>query len=467
MAVPNTGKAYQARQDASGFPAQIGVAGSNGTAAAGTEDIVPFRADPVTGAQYVYNVGPAGSVTLGNTPGGTLNFIGSIATIGTLPSITTSVAPNLPVIAGTPADPGTFLAIRLTDGTTFYNASGGGGGGTTVTVDHGTITLSNPTGTVNTVDHGTITLSNPTGTVNVVDHGTITLSNPTGTNVTATVGTVPGIGTLTNVGSMTNLGSVTNIGNLGNLAGGTFNAGTVTVTNPTGTVNTVDHGTITLSNPTGTNVTATVGTVPGIGSLTNLGSVTNIGSIANIGVLNNGTVDTELSAATALADNIANPTAGGAGAYLMAYDTTQWGRVRQAIGDQAGPTGMLNIVPMNYNGATYDRVRDNIGTSFVTVGTTGTGVWGTIIAASGAGTKQYVSGLSIVVTSGTVDVAVTNIGIGGSAGAGVLARGQFAPGGGIARDFRIAQVSGTNGTIAYWLGGAGTVAISINYWNAT
>ena len=105
-----------------------------------------------------------------------------------------------------------------------------------------------------------------------------------------------------------------------------------------------------------------------------------------------------------------------------------------------------------------------LGTSFLAVGTTGAGVWGTLIAASGAGTKQYVSGVDVVVTSGTVDVAVTNIGIGGSAGAGVLVRGQFTPSGGISKVFTPVNASGTNGTLSYWLGGAGTVSIGVQYW---
>ena len=107
------------------------------------------------------------------------------------------------------------------------------------------------------------------------------------------------------------------------------------------------------------------------------------------------------------------------------------------------------------------------GSTTVSVGTTGVAVWGTLVAPAGAGTLQYVSGLAVVVASGTVDVAVTNIGIGGSAGAGVLARGQFTPGGGMVREFSPVQVSAANGTISYWLGGAGTVALQASYWQAT
>lgn len=106
-----------------------------------------------------------------------------------------------------------------------------------------------------------------------------------------------------------------------------------------------------------------------------------------------------------------------------------------------------------------------VGTSLNVVGTAGAGLWGTVVAASGAGTKQYVAGVDIVCVSGTgVEVAVTNIGVGGSTGAGVLARGFFGTTGGISKNFNPVQVSGANGTIAYWLGGAGTVDITIQYW---
>lgn len=105
-----------------------------------------------------------------------------------------------------------------------------------------------------------------------------------------------------------------------------------------------------------------------------------------------------------------------------------------------------------------------VGTSYGTVGTTGGAVWGTLVSASGAGIKQYVSGVDVVVVSGTVEVAVTNIGIGGSTGNGVLTRGNFPAGGGISKIFNPVQASGTNGTLAFWMGGAGTVDVTIQYW---
>lgn len=115
-------------------------------------------------------------------------------------------------------------------------------------------------------------------------------------------------------------------------------------------------------------------------------------------------------------------------------------------------TVQVNMVPVT------------IGTSYHTVGTTGAAVWGTLVAASGAGTRQYVPGVDIIVVAGTMEVAVTNIGVGGSTGNGVLARGWFPPGGGVSKVFNPIQASGTNGTLSYWLGGAGTVDITIQYW---
>jgi len=104
------------------------------------------------------------------------------------------------------------------------------------------------------------------------------------------------------------------------------------------------------------------------------------------------------------------------------------------------------------------------GTAYGTLGTTGAAVWGTLIAASGAGTKQYVSGVQIIVHAGTVDCAITNIGVGGTTGAGVLARGNFIAGGGLTDRFDPVIPSGTNGTLSYWMGGAGTAWLQVRYW---
>lgn len=99
---------------------------------------------------------------------------------------------------------------------------------------------------------------------------------------------------------------------------------------------------------------------------------------------------------------------------------------------------------------------------FGTLGTAGGSFFGTISAPAGAGTKHYVSGLSVVVQSGTPDVRI----LAGSSiqGTGVLTAGFFPPSGGIARDFNPAFATGTNSELIYHFVGAGTAFIIVNYW---
>src|SRR3990167_8968255 len=104
-------------------------------------------------------------------------------------------------------------------------------------------------------------------------------------------------------------------------------------------------------------------------------------------------------------------------------------------------------------------------TSFGTLGTASGSLFGTLSAASGAGTKHIVSGCSIVVESGTADVRVligTAI-IGGS----VLAAGKFVPSAGIVRDFNQPIESGTNSALTYHFVGAGTAFVTVQYWKST
>lgn len=105
------------------------------------------------------------------------------------------------------------------------------------------------------------------------------------------------------------------------------------------------------------------------------------------------------------------------------------------------------------------------GTSYGTVGTTGGAVFGTLVPPAGAGTKVYIQGASIVVTSGTVDCAIVIGTFAGPNGAGVVERGQFSAGGGIAQQYNPILITGTNGTVTYYMGGAGTAAFNVKYYN--
>ena len=137
-------------------------------------------------------------------------------------------------------------------------------------------------------------------------------------------------------------------------------------------------------------------------------------------------------------------------------------------GTVAAVTSVANLVKgtiTKIEGGTVDI--DARGTPNHTRGTAGAAAWGTLVAAAGAGTSQFISNIDITVLSGTVDVAVTDIGIGGSTGDGVLARGQYVPSAGISKPFNPPIKSGGNGTLAFWMGGAGTVDIIATYWQGT
>jgi hypothetical protein len=102
--------------------------------------------------------------------------------------------------------------------------------------------------------------------------------------------------------------------------------------------------------------------------------------------------------------------------------------------------------------------------TFGTLGTAGGSFFATISTASGAGTKHYISGVDIIVQSGTADIRV----LVGTAieGGSVLAAGCFTPNGGISKNFNPTFVTGTNSELTYHFVGAGTAFINVSYWKA-
>jgi len=103
--------------------------------------------------------------------------------------------------------------------------------------------------------------------------------------------------------------------------------------------------------------------------------------------------------------------------------------------------------------------------TYGTLGTAGGAGFGTLIGTVGAGTEIFVSGVSIVVNTGTVDAAILFGTNGGNApqGTGLIERGNFSAGAGISQRYTNPVNSGTNGQLCYWLGGAGTVLFSVKY----
>lgn len=131
------------------------------------------------------------------------------------------------------------------------------------------------------------------------------------------------------------------------------------------------------------------------------------------GTLLGGTI-TLNSAGSALADTEGNPSPSRVGAMLMGWNTTQWERLRVDQGDGGAATGLFNMVPMTYNGTSYNRLRGDLNglsmfgrhqDEFATTINTGTSVLGTIKPAV-AGSQIFITGLFISVATATnVEIA--------------------------------------------------------------
>src|SRR3989304_1610124 len=311
----------------------------------------------------------------------------------------------------------------------------------TLTVTSGTPGTADTTGTADIVRVGgnpatgamyVQDLSGASGTTNVsVVNGTINRLHDAGT-----LGSIANVGVIHTAGTVSALPDlpggtvdlVTRIGNIGTIESGTV---TTTLALNTGTITTIAAGT--------QNTLGTVGTVIGQGTLSNVGSVNTITTVSNltngtvrvsVGTIVVGTMVGQQANAGSLTTNpisVAGTDAGGT-LYAFLTDTAGHSKTDVITGTLAAITSVTNLAAGTIQ---LNQKPINLGTPFTTYGTTNAAVWGTIIAASGAGTKQYVENVDIVVHSGTVDVAITNIGVGGSTGAGVMARGQFPAGGGI------------------------------------
>ena len=147
---------------------------------------------------------------------------------------------------------GTILGIGGT-----VAVSGGAGGGTTVTVDHGTVTITNPGsgGTVNNIATGTQQTLGTVGVVNTIVTGTL-----------ASAGTTTGVGVVSNLtngsvniltGTLQSSGSTTGVG------------GTVIMTKSYSSFNyRATAGTTTIKSGAGI-VHVLAGTYTGLGTLYN------------------------------------------------------------------------------------------------------------------------------------------------------------------------------------------------------
>lgn len=364
------------------------------------------------------------------------------------------------------------MAVRNTGNP--YNAGVDSNNFPTLTAVSGTAGTADTTGTAEIFALG----GNPTtGGLYVHD-----INAGSGTILAGTITRISTIGTL-ELGSMTNTGTnvnvVTGTINSATLVGGTLQAGTVnaslvssngTITQVT-TVSNLTNGTIGLGTVVGANATAGTSTTNPV----QIGGTTTTGTV--YGML----VDT---AGNPQVDVVSMPS-GGTIAVNMLSGTLNVGTANVSLVSSNGTVTQVTTVSNLTNGSvnlltgTVTRV-SNVGTiesgtirhdsfpvrtltSYGTLGTTGVEVFGTILAAVGAGTRYYLHGLSMVVTSGTLSLGLMDGTSTNSNGAGVWGRGLFTPGGGMVRDYTTPLTSGTNGTLVYWMSGAGTGYFTAQY----
>ena len=278
----------------------------------------------------------------------------------------------------------------------------------------GTTTVQMVSGTLNV---GTVVI--PSGTINV---GTFT---NLGSNVNVVTGTVT-TGSLTNVAIV---GTATGVGVVSNVTNGSINVLTGTLQS-SGTTT----GVGVVSNVTTGSINVLTGTLQSSGTTTGVGVVSNLTN----GSVNILTGTTTLVSTVTTVSNLTN------GSVNLLTGTVT------SVSNLAGGTVQVNPVPIPTV------------LSIGTLGTAGGSFFGTLSAASGAGTKHYISNVDVVMNSGTADVRILTGTV--IQGTGVLAAGNFPAGGGIAKNFNPAFATGTNSELTYHFVGAGTAFITVNYW---
>lgn len=316
-----------------------------------------------------------------------------------------------------------LLINQGTNSAVFFEDVSGTAFRQSVAVDHGTITLSNPTGT-------TVQFNN--GTVNLLGAGTITKLEQGSIQITA--------GTIATLGTMGTLGLVNTVTTVSNLSQGSINvtAGTIATLGTMGTLGLVN----TVSNLSQGSINVTAGTIATLGTMGTLGLVNTVTTVSN---LSNGSI--KVTAGTEVVTS---------GSVNVIAGTVNTGTIN---------AGTINTGTINVGTFRQDWRPSQVLVSF---GTMTAATIGTIVAAPSAGSALFVSALDIVAVTGTAEVVVA-IGVpGAGGGAGVLARGNFIAGGGISKPFPIPNSANSTGTALTWniVGGSGSVAFNVAYFVA-
>lgn len=487
-------------QDANQQYSTLLVSGTLGTTdTGGTALTMPASGNPVTGAAYVELVGGALSGTSTVTIiGGTLqNLNGGSIVVTSIPQVSVGTIPQASIGTIPQVSVGTLPALNIASGTQQTLGTVGSVNGVAVVsaLTNGSVNIL--TGTLQSSGNGTIvggTLQNISGGSIVVTAGTVDTELPAAALVGSNTAnpTVPGVQTFpmiwdgsnwqrlpgdinggavvrqfqsaaadadtisntaaapqsssgnpfyhrvtehifngatwervrdANIVNNTVGTGLLGVGIIGQDSGGTYHSIAVTTGGSIGTIimPQLAVGTVT----TGTIQNLVTGTINALAA----GTITG-GTLQN---LNNGTL--------ALVTTVSNVTNG---SINMLTGTAQL-------------LGTLQLGTMKLDPTTIPQM-----IQFGTLGTAGGSFFATLSAVSGAGTKQYIQGVDVVMQSGTADVRI----LAGSAiqGTGVLAGGVYGPTGGISKNWSPHFNTGTNSELLYHFVGAGTAFITISYW---
>jgi hypothetical protein len=329
------------------------------------------------------------------------------------------------------------------------------------TLEVGTVTI----GAVNSI--GTI-LNLAAGSVRVT-HGTITdgtlplvttVTNLTSGSVRMTVGTltvmpnIPGgtLGLVSSVAEVANvatgtIAAVTSVTNVANLAKGTVSiieSGTIGLVTRVGNVGTVESGSVMIVDGGGAGVN-----IIGLGA-DGMPNTNNQMVVAATSYGFNGTNW----------DRIRGETTNG-----LDVDVTrvQGGSIVVTAGTVVGGSIAVTAGTVVNNAGTMGKFDPKPNRNILTTGTTTAGTIGTLVAAPSAGSSIWITALDISQVSGTAETVVSfNL---AASGAGIVSRGLYAAGGGIAKSYVPATNANNTGTALTFnmLSGSGTVSYNVHY----
>lgn len=272
------------------------------------------------------------------------------------------------------------------------------------------------------------------------------------------------------------VGNIDQIGTVVALQNGTITTlpnipgGTVGLVTRVSTIGTLEAGTIsTLPNTPG----GTLGLVTTVSNLTNgsvrmtLGTITDgtLPLVTTVSNLTNGSV--RITVGTITTGSIV-VTAGtvATGSIVVTAGTVATGSIAVTAGTvNAGTinTGTINVGTFVMNAGTMGKFDRKPNRNILTFATTTAGTIGTLVAAPSAGSSIWLTSLDISQVSGTAESVVSfNL---AATGAGVVARGNFVAGGGIAKSYMPATNANNTGTALTWnqLSGSGTVSYTGHY----